>query len=134
MQLHGRNFLLKNVFLAVSPEASGPIVQFIVQRLLLGVGQPRKHPWRSFPGNFALFVDVPHRVTRFFEFPKNLGDQLGSGAAWAVIFDPLIFNMLMVSSWARTWLRGWVWGECRFSSCNMQYLFFLAGNSWRLGR
>jgi hypothetical protein len=77
---------------AMSPEASGPIFH-IVDGLLLGVGQSRKHPRRRFPGDFALFVQVPHGVTRFFEFSKNLGDQLGSGAACGVIFDPLIFNI-----------------------------------------
>jgi hypothetical protein len=82
----------KRSFLPKSPEASGPILH-IVDGLLLGVGQSRKHSWGRFPGNFALFVQVPHRLARLLNTSKDLGDQLGSGAAYSVIFDPLIFNI-----------------------------------------
>jgi hypothetical protein len=62
----------------MSPEASGAIVH-IVDGLLFRIGQSRKHSRCRFPGNFALFVEVPHGVTSFLEFAKNLGDKLGSG-------------------------------------------------------
>jgi hypothetical protein len=75
-----------------SPEASGPFLH-IVDGFLFGVSQSRKHSRCRFPGNFALFVEVPHGVTHFFELPKNVGDQLDSGAAWVVIFSPVIFNI-----------------------------------------
>jgi hypothetical protein len=45
------------------------------------------------PGNFTIGVEVPHGVTSFLELAKDLGDQLGSEAAWPVIFDPLIFDI-----------------------------------------
>jgi hypothetical protein len=73
----------------MSPEASGPILH-IVDGLLFGVGQSRKHSRCRFPGNFALGVEVPHGLAGLLEFPKNLGDQFGSGPACGVIFDPLI--------------------------------------------
>jgi hypothetical protein len=76
----------------MSPEASETIVH-IVNNFLLGIGQSRKHPWGRFPGNFSLFGEIPHGITRFFEFPKNLGYEFGSGAAWPVIFDPVIFDI-----------------------------------------
>jgi hypothetical protein len=44
-----------------------------------------------FPGNFTLGVEAPHGVTGFFEFSKNPGNQLDSGEARDVFFDPLIF-------------------------------------------
>jgi hypothetical protein len=83
---------LKSTISARSPEASEAIVH-IVDGLLFGVGQPCQHPRRRLPGNFALGVEIPHRVTGILEFSKNLGDQLSSGAAWAVIFDPLMFDI-----------------------------------------
>jgi hypothetical protein len=92
VQFHRVKTPLKTNFSVMSPEASGPIPQ-IVLGLLFGVGQSRNHSWGRFPGNFALFVEVPHGVTRFLEFSKNLGYELGSGAAWAVIFDALIPNI-----------------------------------------
>ena len=57
------------------------------------VCQPRNHSWGRFPGNFSVGIRKAHVITRFLESPKNLGLGLGSGAAWAVIFDPLIFNI-----------------------------------------
>jgi hypothetical protein len=84
---------LKSGFPAKSPEASGPLRQFVIPGFLLSVGQSRKHPRRRFPGNLAFGVEVPHGVTSFLEFPKNLGDQVNSGSAWTVIFDPLIFDI-----------------------------------------
>jgi hypothetical protein len=68
-------FLHKMLFPAKSPEASGPTLQ-IIDDLPLGVGQPRQHCWRGFPGNSAVSVQKAHRVTRFFEFAKDGGDQL----------------------------------------------------------
>jgi hypothetical protein len=76
----------------MSPEASGAILH-IGDGLLLGIGQPGQHPRCRLTGNFALGVKVPHSVTRFFEFPKNLRDSLCSGAGRTVIFDPLIFDI-----------------------------------------
>jgi hypothetical protein len=76
----------------MSPEASGAILH-IVDGLLLGVRHSRKHSGGRFPGNFALAGEVPHRIPRFFEFSKDLGQKLGSGAAWAVIFDPLVLDI-----------------------------------------
>jgi hypothetical protein len=49
-----------------------------IDGLLLGVGQSRNHSWGRFPGNSAVSLQVPHGVSRCLEFPKNLGDQLGS--------------------------------------------------------
>jgi len=76
----------------MSPEASEAIVQ-IVDGLLFGVGQSRKHPRARFPGNFALVVEAPHGLAHLLEFSKNLGDQRGSRAAWPVISDPLVFDI-----------------------------------------
>jgi hypothetical protein len=76
----------------MSPEASGPIVH-IVDGLLFGIGQSRKHSRRRFPGHPAVGVQKAHSVTGFFEFPKNSRDQLGSGEAWTVISDALKFDI-----------------------------------------
>jgi hypothetical protein len=72
----------------MSPEALDPI-RDIVPGLLFRIGQSRKHPRGRFPSNFAFGVETPHGVTGFFEFPKNLGQELGFGASWLMIFYPL---------------------------------------------
>ena len=41
----------------------------------------------------SLAVDVPHGVTSFLEFAEDLGDELASEVPWAVIFDPLKFDI-----------------------------------------
>jgi hypothetical protein len=76
----------------MSPEASGPI-RPVVFDLTFGIDQSRKHSRCRFPGNFAFGVEAPHSVTGGFELAKDLGQKLGSGAAWAMIFDPLIFDI-----------------------------------------
>jgi hypothetical protein len=76
----------------MSPEASGPIVH-IVDGLLLGVSQSRKHPRGRFPSNFALGVDVSHGLAHLFEFSQNFGYEFGSGEAREVFLDPLIFDI-----------------------------------------
>jgi hypothetical protein len=76
----------------MSPEASKPILH-IVDGLLFGIGQSRKHSRCRFPGDFSVGVEVSHGVTCFLEFHKDLGQEVGSGAAWAVIFRPLIFDI-----------------------------------------
>jgi hypothetical protein len=86
-------FPLKMVFPAKSPEASGPLRQFIIPRLLLCVGQPRQHSRRGLPGNLAVRTQVPHGVPGPLELTKNSGDQVGSGAAGVSVFDVLIFDI-----------------------------------------
>ena len=58
----------------MSPEASDAIVH-IVDGLLFGVGQSRKHSRGRCPGNPAVNVQKAHSVTGFFEFPKNLSQK-----------------------------------------------------------
>jgi hypothetical protein len=71
----------------MSPEASEPLCQLNVPSLLLRVSESRKHPWRRFPGDSSLGVEVPHGLARFFEFAKNLSQNLGSVADRVAIFD-----------------------------------------------
>jgi hypothetical protein len=78
---------------ASSPEPSGPLRQFVISGLLLCVGKPRQHSGGRSPSNLALCVEVPHCVACFFELAKDLGDQLCSGPAWAVVFHPLVFDI-----------------------------------------
>jgi hypothetical protein len=68
--------LLESALPAMSPGASGPLRHFVVPGLLLGVGQPRKHPGSGLPGHPAVSVQKAHSVTGFFEFSEDLGDQL----------------------------------------------------------
>jgi hypothetical protein len=86
VQLHGVQNLLKNLFLAGSPKALGPIRQ-VVPGFPLRVGQPGQHPRGGFPTNSAVGGKVPHGVTRFLEGTQDLGDPPRFPAAGALIFD-----------------------------------------------
>ena len=68
----------------MSPGASTPIGQ-VVPGFPLSVRQPRQHPGGGLPGNSAVSVQVPHRVTRCLEFAKNCGYEVGSAVVEAVI-------------------------------------------------
>jgi hypothetical protein len=72
---------------------SEPFRQFVIPGFPFGVGKSRKHPRRRFPGDFPLGVEVPHRLARPLEFPKDLGQKVGSRSACGAIFDPLIFDI-----------------------------------------
>ena len=67
-----------------SPDASEP-VRPIVLHFSFGIGQPRQHSWRRFPGHFAVATQVPHGVAGFFKFPQNFGQQLRFSAIIAIV-------------------------------------------------
>jgi hypothetical protein len=81
-----------SMFFAKSPEASGPFSQ-IMDDLLFGVFQLGQHPGGRFPGNAAVRIQVPHRVTEFLEFAENLGEQLCPGEGQELVFYVFIFDI-----------------------------------------
>jgi hypothetical protein len=67
-------------------------IRHVMDDLLFGVFQLRQHPGGRFPGNAAVSIEVPHGVTGFLEFAKNLGEQLCSRGGEELMSYVLIFD------------------------------------------
>jgi len=72
---------------AKSPEPSGQVMLGIVASLLFGIGQSREHSRGGFPGDLALGIEIPHRLTGLFVFAEDFNEQPRPGRTGALLLS-----------------------------------------------